>query len=317
MRMPPPTIVSTLIFQSIHDFLSLLARQGGPFPAQYDALLEVYRTLSEAVRAGQLISADFVDLWKTLGDAFLQLQTLQGHVLLKPHGYAGDFEIIDRIYTYWVSPDPTLAKWDHFFQAQVAPQAVRNRKTYLHALLEQLESVHGPSPVRVLNIASGPGRDMAEYFQQHPDSRVHFDCLDQDEKAISYAQKLNWTYSDRISFTRGNALRFRPPLEQTYDLIWSAGLFDYFDDKVFVWMLRRMLTWVQRHGIVVIGNFSTDNPSRNFMELGGNWYLKHRSQETLERLALEAGASPENIAVGCEPLGTNLFLHIVHGGRGP
>ena len=48
----------------------------------------------------------------------LSLETMQGHAYLKPHGYAGDFELIDKIYTYWKSDDPNLIRWDDYFHSQ-------------------------------------------------------------------------------------------------------------------------------------------------------------------------------------------------------
>ena len=61
---------------------------------------------------------------------------------------------------------------------------------------------------------------------------------------------------------------------------------------------------------MIIGNFSTENPSRNMMELFGDWYLEHRSHSHLVDLALQAGIDRENIYVGEEAEGVNLFLHI-------
>jgi extracellular factor (EF) 3-hydroxypalmitic acid methyl ester biosynthesis protein len=61
---------------------------------------------------------------------------------------------------------------------------------------------------------------------------------------------------------------------------------------------------------VVVGNFSDHNPSRDYMELLGDWVLRHRTHDHLRELALEAGASADSIEVQWEPEGVNLFLHI-------
>ncbi|MEA3467259.1 MAG: hypothetical protein U9R57_03430 [Thermodesulfobacteriota bacterium] len=96
-----------------------------------------------------------------LGDA-LSLKTIQGHAFHKPHGYAGDYEIIDKIYTKWLSPELELQVYDKYFHKQEAPKAVRNRKKYFIDIVRSLAV--GKSHTAVLNIGSGPGRDMLEYF---------------------------------------------------------------------------------------------------------------------------------------------------------
>lgn len=67
-------------------------------------------------------------------------------------------------------------------------------------------------------------------------------------------------------------------------------------------------------GEVVVGNFSTANPSRAYMELLGDWHLHHRSAEGLRRLAERAGWEANSVRIGAEALGVNLFLHV--GGKG-
>lgn len=148
---------------------------------------------------------------------------------------------------------------------------------------------------------------MLKFFETHPKSSIHFDCIEQDQNAVNHAQKLCANYLDNITFYVKNALRFKP--DKKYDLIWSAGLFDYFDDKVFVHMLKKLGAMVADGGEIVIGNFSTLNPSRPYMELF-EWHLHHRSPQRLKAFAMEAGFSAGHIKVEREPTGVNLFLHI-------
>ena len=44
--------------------------------------------------------------------------------------------------------------------------------------------------VRVLNVGSGPGKDMLDFFQDNSDANVYFDCVDFDKDAIKYAARL-------------------------------------------------------------------------------------------------------------------------------
>jgi hypothetical protein len=74
-------------------------------------------------------------------------------------------------------------------------------------------------------------------------------------------------------------------------------------------LLIKQLSFLKSGGELVIGNFSLNNPTRDYMECG-NWFLHHRSPDELFKLAEECGVSRDKILVKSESLGVNLFLHI-------
>ncbi len=287
-----------------HDFLD----KGGPLPPEYSLLNRAIRHLGDAVRAG-VVAKDEVSAY--IQDSTLRHLggTMQAEALERKYGYSGDFEIIDHIYTRHTHPDPKLRQWDLYFHAQAAPVAVRNRKAYFQDLMQaHLSSHRGPAPLEVLNVASGPARDVREFFQNHTQATVRMDCVDMDAHAIDYAQRMCAPWLDRMTFHHRNVLRFVPT--RGYDLTWSAGLFDYLSDRVFVHVLKALIAVTKPGGEVVIGNFSDYNPSRDYMEVLGDWALIHRSRETLVSLAAQAGASPDQVQVFWEAEGVNYFLHI-------
>jgi hypothetical protein len=95
-----------------------------------------------------------------------------------------------------------------------------------------------------------------------------------------------------------------------YDLIWSAGLFDYFKEKHFIYLINKYLKYLTRDGEYIIGNFSHVNPTKRLMEVLSDWYLHHRSKYDLIRMAVEAEAHEDKVSVDMEELGINLFLRI-------
>jgi trans-aconitate methyltransferase len=163
----------------------------------------------------------------------------------------------------------------------------------------------------VLNLACGPCRDVLEAITQAggiaEGSYLH--CVDSEGMAINYAKEL-LTNIDRknISFTFSNAnvLRLRHP--HRYDLVWTAGLFDYLEDRLAVVLLRKMWAWMKDRGILVVGNFHPRNSSRNLMEWCANWVLIHRTEEDFFRLCNEAGIPEKHIKFEQEPLGVCIFL---------
>lgn len=233
--------------------------------------------------------------------------SIQGFAYKKPYGYAGDFKVIDMMYTYHKTEDPKYAIWDEYFHSHAAPQAVRNRKAYFKNMLH--DKATKKENIQLLNVASGPARDLFEFYNENENSTVKTTCVEMDPRAISYAKKLNAQHIDKIDFVNANIFKFST--EKQFDIIWSAGLFDYFDDKAFVLVLKKMQRWIKPGGEIIIGNFNENhNPSRDYMEIFGDWHLHHRTKEQLTALAAHGGFDVKGVSVGQEEGRVNLFLHV-------
>ncbi|MBC8872753.1 MAG: class I SAM-dependent methyltransferase [Planctomycetes bacterium] len=291
---------------NVFEFMRQLVRRGGPNPCEYDDLGNAIGQLSRLYRCGKWKQRHSDGLRRMLGRAY-SASTLQGFVYHKPHGYAGDYEIIDRIYQRWVSPDPQLRAWDRHFHELPPTKAVRNRKSFFLQVLEDLYRSRS-GPLSVLNVASGPCRDVLELLSRDR-PRLAFTCVDQDQNAINYASKLLADHAEQVTFVKMNALRCR--LDSRFDVVWSAGLFDYFPDRLFVRGLKSLYRHVRPGGELIIGNFSPNNWARDYMELMGEWYLQHRTAEQLCDLAEQAGLAYRQLRVEQEPEAVNLFLRIL------
>lgn len=291
--------------KSLIDYIKVLYDCGGPNKYEYASLndaLNYFRVkipLEEWKAASQEVAAIF-------GEGFKN--SITGHAYHKPYGYPGDFEIIDKMYLEATSDDPKLKKWDLFYHQHAAATAVRNRKTFFKNILCELTEDTN-NTYEVLDVASGPCRDLLEFFQETKTTNLQVECVEADAKAIEHANNLTKTCSQYITFHNRNIFRFRT--EKKYDLIWSAGLFDYFDDRTFIRLLARLVNNVATGGEMVIGNFAVGNPTEGYMELFTGWYLHHRSPEQLIKLAQAAGISDRSrISVDQEEVGVNLFLRI-------
>jgi len=115
-------------------------------------------------------------------------------------------------------------------------------------------------------------------------------------------------YLHHLTFFNKNVFRFSPP--RKYSFIWSAGLFDYFDNKKFTRILDKLFDRLEPNGELVIGNFSDSNPTQGYMEVLCDWKLHHRNKTALINLARKIGIPLTKIRIGQEQEGVNLFLHI-------
>jgi SAM-dependent methyltransferase len=254
----------------------------------------------------QLSTPEQIEEIRELMDPVYKSDTIIGHCYNKPLGYSGDYQIIEKIYKYHRNSD--FIKWDEFFHCMPAAVAVINRKDLAVSLLKNLNAKVRHSQAKVLILGSGPASEVNEYFQSVTQNNLVFDLVDFDQRAIEYAMSKNQKYLEYLTFHNKNVLRYSP--DGSYDLIWSAGLFDYFQDSLFVRLLRRFSFYLKDDGEMIIGNFNVINPSKKIMEILGDWYLYHRSQEQLIGFAKEAGIPSDKIEVFSEPLRINLFLRI-------
>ena len=282
----------------VDSYISEIFDKNGPDKEDYPIFYSVVSN----------VKAEEIDDFRKKIAPILNPNSLFGFCYTKPFGYSGDFFIIEKIYQYYLSPDEKYRKWDEFLHSAGAVIAVRNRKKLAIEIFEELNKNALGLEKDVMILGSGPVTETFEFFEKNPENPLIFEMLDLDKRAIAYAKNKNRKYLDKMTFYNANVIRFTPA--KKYDLIWSAGLFDYFKGKHFVYLLKKYYEYLKEDGEMIIGNFNVENPSRRSMEIMGDWFLYHRSVEELRQFAVQAGIKETKIDVIQEPLGINLFLRV-------
>ena len=283
--------------EKISEFLDYLLLNGGPELQDYEKFTSIVNKLLP----------NEVDYFRERIQSVLNEQTLIGHGFVKPFGYPGDFTLIDKIYRNDVNQDARYKNWDLFFQNQPGANAVRNRKAFFIEYCKNLSEKKENATVLILG--SGPASDVNEFLTNYSGgNNMNFDLIDFDQAAIDFSREKNKPFNGKITYNKINALRYNS--YRLYDLIWSAGLFDYFKDKHFTFLIRKYINCLLDDGEMVISNFSTKNPTKRLMEVLSDWYLNLRTESDLFRIASDANVDKELVSVEKEPLGINLFLKI-------
>ncbi|EFK97691.1 regulatory protein [sediment metagenome] len=289
--------LETEVNDQVTEFLNYLLENGGPNPEDYTKFTSIVDNLDPSE----------VDNFRDKIKSVLNENTLIGHGFVKPYGYSGDFHLIDKIYQFDVNEDSRYKNWDLFFQNQAGANAVRNRKDFFIKYCKDLV-INKENP-KVLILGSGPASDVYEFLNNYSGSNnISFDLIDYDQAAIDFSMKKNQKFNGHVSYNRINALRYNS--FKLYDLIWSAGMFDYFKDKHFTFLIRKYINCLAEDGEMVISNFSTRNPTKRLMEVLSDWYLNLRTESDLFRIALDACVDKELVSIDKEPLGVNLFLKV-------
>ncbi len=248
----------------------------------------------------------------------------------KPLGYAGDYVVMTYLYWRRFEGHSLFAKAVHRASCwQEGSVAVRQRKDLLcDRIITKIRAQAGRStaPVRILSVAAGPAQELYELLQGRdlPDVPIEFVLFDQDKQALTLAQtrllsilqrrKLSTVSFQFVNDSIKSFLKGQSTVGEQgrFDIIYTAGLFDYLRED----LGARLCSWfagnLAEDGICYIGNFSTRNPSRWSMEHLYEWYLLHRTEEDMLRIAEMAGirGSPR---IEQEPSGLNLFLAFQRG----
>lgn len=241
----------------------------------------------------------------------------------KPLGYAGDYEVMNMLYRDHAEGPSLFAKAVNTYGAQEpAAQANINRIEYLQGqILRTVAETPACQRVRVASIGCGPAQELQTLLRKHPEvgSRLDVALIDQEERAITYCERTLGPcaakHGARVEFIRESVRRLltSKQLSETLgerDLIYSAGLFDYLNQRSFAALLGALYSALVTGGRLIVGNVADDNPTRWFMEYCLDWYLVHRSRDELRELAGALSPRPSEVAVDAEPLGVNLFLTI-------
>jgi extracellular factor (EF) 3-hydroxypalmitic acid methyl ester biosynthesis protein len=264
-------------------------------------------------------------LWRIAGP-WLESGSLQWRARSKPRGYAGDFQMLTRIHANHVCAHPLGAAFDRFFQAQAAPQAVRNRTRLIADAVAGFVQQRTAGPdnradsVNIVSVGSGPAIDLRQGCHQLTPSqrqRLQITLLDLDPAALDFAasQLAPLLAPEQVRPVRENLFRLAQPARsrrilQGMDVLVCSGLFDYLPDADAAALLARFWQALRPGGQAWIFNFAPHNPSRTYMEWIGNWYLLYRTAEQMQHLAEQAGIPQHQVRVGAEPSGVNLYLSI-------
>jgi SAM-dependent methyltransferase len=253
-------------------------------------------------------------LWNLLGHR-LEQSWLVNRARTKPRGYAGDFEILEWICQNRVCDHPFGRTLDRFFQNQAAPNAVRARTELVAAAIVGRLACERDQMLRVVHVGSGPAADLgmaAKMLGDEQRSRLAVTLLDLDPAAIEFARERlsSLLPQERLDARQVNLMRLpeRNEALPEADVIACPGLFDYLDDAAAAEMLSLFWRRLRPGGLLMVGNFTADHPTRSYMEWIGNWYLIYRTAADLKRLAAQAGIPREAFSITCERFGIDLFL---------
>lgn len=234
----------------------------------------------------------------------------------KPKGYAGDYLMMEMIYRNQPEGDGKLGTLtDTWCLNSAASKAVRGRRQLLCDQLEAIsrQKLAKGKPIRIMNLACGSNRELFDFLHRCDATElIEATCVDADPHALEYTdQQVNvFPHQATIRLMNDNVVRWAVGgMRHQYgpqDIIYSAGLTDYLDRRLFQALIARCYQHLKPGGVLIIGNFTPLNRNRVFMDRILHWKLIYREAADLEELFATSpfGRETEILA---EDQGVNLF----------
>jgi extracellular factor (EF) 3-hydroxypalmitic acid methyl ester biosynthesis protein len=261
-----------------------------------------------AVTAFRLLTPPLSALWtesRTLGMADEVMRMAREHRLHalvrqdpftrraaeKPRGYAGDAVMLDYIYGTSL-PEVISDIGRNVFACTTRSGmglSVMYRRVLLRSLIDDVVASVGGG--RILSVASGHCRELIGSGVHSPYFDGEFVALDQDPESCELVAReqrqhrvrvINQGVRDLMSGAVGELGRF--------DLVYSAGLYDYLPDALARRLTRRLLSMMAPGGRLLIANFMPGGSGRGYQELFMDWTLIVRDVAEMQALAKAAGA---------------------------
>jgi len=214
----------------------------------------------------------------------------------KPRGYAGDAVMMDFIYT-GTPPEGTTELGRGVFSATTRVSmglSVLYRRQLLKSLID--DTVVNHEAGRILSVASGHARELQGSLVASPFFRGEVVALDQDPLSCDEVAQVNAGRPVQVVRQGVRDLLGGPLAAQLgrFDLVYSAGLYDYLPDVLARRLTARLLQMLRPGGRLLIANFVPGGSGRGYMELFMDWTLVLRNEAAMRALSRAAGAVQVN-----------------------
>lgn len=241
----------------------------------------------------------------------------------KPLGYPGDYVVMEHIYAGAAAGDTRFGRVAHALAVHIGQFVVKRKDLVRQAIAQAVAQHARPGPCVIASLGCGPSREVVEFLAHDPlaERPTRFFLLDQDGESLCFAgRQLATAVRDgpsdgaaRIEMRHLSVLRLLreiapDELLPPADLIYSAGLLDYFSDRTCRILTRRLYEALRPGGHLLLGNMKAGTDMIWPLELIADWSLGYRSAGSI--LAWTEGLEGAEIALRTEATGYDYLLSI-------
>jgi extracellular factor (EF) 3-hydroxypalmitic acid methyl ester biosynthesis protein len=204
----------------------------------------------------------------------------------KPRGYAGDAVMLDYIYSRTPPADTTAVghAWFDYTTVGAMALSVRYRRALLNTMID--DTVTLKPNYQILSVASGHCRELEKSLVLSNRFNGKFVALDQDEESCK-AVKAEYAAQadDKIEVVNVSVRALlgqdNPLQERRFDFIYSAGLYDYLNERAALALTTALRSMLKPGGKLLIANFVPESESRGYAAAFMDWQLIYRTPAEL------------------------------------
>jgi alpha-beta hydrolase superfamily lysophospholipase/SAM-dependent methyltransferase len=218
-------------------------------------------------------------------------------------------ETLDYVYENSARGSLLVGRWiDRIYLNSPGWKGIRARKDILQELMEGVIRKRAVvrQPVRILDVASGPGRYLLELLHRMTDVKIEARLRDFSPQGVEAGRELarrlnlaNATFETGDAFDADSLARLSPRA----DIAVVSGLFELFSDNdLIARSLRGLHAAIDEGGYLVYTN-QPWHPQLEFIagvlvnRDGKPWVMRCRSQAEMDRLVREAGFEKEDMRI--------------------
>ncbi|QEG42348.1 class I SAM-dependent methyltransferase [Roseimaritima ulvae] len=253
----------------------------------------------------------------------------------KPLGYAGDFEMVRMMLNEpWEGPNTFAKLLNASALRHEAPAAHRNRiellQTAIKREVERGLAGHGAAldegRFRIMNLGCGPAVEIRQLAaQEELTNQLDVRLVDFNSETLDHVRtklvpevqsrrpQMNIEIQQRSvheliqSSAEGQTgQEYADQDAPRFDMVYCAGLFDYFRDTTCGFLLELFYSWVKPGGLVLVTNVTPTHSSVAIMGLVLDWNLELRNEQDMLSMAPQLGTQQTYV----DRTGVNVFLEI-------
>ena len=229
----------------------------------------------------------------------------------KPRGYAGDAVLLDYIYQIATPEDRASvghAVYD-YATGRAAACAVRHRRALLAHAIDRAAD-RAEAGAHVLSVACGHLREATLSTAMRRGWVERFVGLDADAESLAVVER---EWEGRIEPVQMSVARMLGRAKQlgSFDLTYSAGLYDYLEDGLAQRLTLCMFETLRPGGRLIISNFLPTVPDAGYMETYMGWELIYRNEAQVRQIAdLLPADEVRETRVFSDPFGAIAYLEV-------
>jgi extracellular factor (EF) 3-hydroxypalmitic acid methyl ester biosynthesis protein len=245
----------------------------------------------------------------------------------KPLGYAGDYEMVNMMTRPPYEGGSLFAKLFNCWLLRQAPaEAHRNRIAFLvQKVKEETARVRVANRrARILSLGCGPAIEIQRLLSEWPaSSQCELELVDFNQETLAHTREVLTDLARKhlrttsLSFVKRSVQQILKeahkgsvrPAEQSYDLIYCAGLLDYLSDNICARLISVMFEWLRPGGVLICTNVAPQNPFRHCMETFLDWHLNYRTASEMARLRPD-GIQSDAFHVKSDLTGVNILVEV-------